>query len=273
MKHNSPRMPDWLKRDVYARDMTLEELSYEVWVRANYMRRGPEPRKPIFLTFSKNEPRGREICRLFSGVLPVSREDYQEFLNNNFHFREHYAEQVNTWRSMERGPALQIYGATNNPIMSLLSLMPELAPSAPLQCGVADFFDEGNLCSPNLECSDEEIIGEFRKYLKDLRRQNAELRGLAKDVTDGVKKFKSSYIFYGGRLLALFDLLYWRETYSDLTYAEIGEVIWPGEGLNIDQRIKKVGIPAIEQFFMLPMAKALFLEHANRFEADLLGTN
>jgi hypothetical protein len=264
--HNAAGMPNWLRRDAYGRDMTLEDLSYEVWVRANYVRRGAEPGKPIFLTFSKNEPREREICILFSSALPVSIEDYQEFLTQNFHFREHYAEQKKSWSCVEPGSALHIFNAADSSIMEHLSLMPELAPLNPVRCGVLDIFERRHLCSPNLECSDEEIIGELRKYLKALRQQDVELLLLAKGVANISGVLGDDPVWNGGKLLALFDLLYWKNADPTLTYTQIGSTIWfdDPEGVRCDQRIARIGIPLIEKIFSVRVAKTLDQEHVSK---------
>lgn len=259
------RIPDWLKIHEYQRELSLGDLSYEIWVRAHYMRRESQSGKPIFLTFSKSEPRGQKICNLFSDALPVSVEDYQVFLEDRSYFRPYFDEQIGKWQASEGGPALQVYQAESNSIMSFLSVMPDAVPLFPLQCAVSNFFDEEKPCRPNLECGDKEIIKEFLGYLKRLRQQEAELVLLAKGIANVSGILNDDEIWNGGKLLALFDLLYWKHAFSGLTDASIGSAIWidDPDGIRVDQRIARVGIPLIEKVFSIQVAKLLHMEYVS----------
>lgn len=110
-------------------------------------------------------------------------------------------------------------------------------------------FDNNNLTNVeewiriNFDFTELEIIQAFTDYVRQKRK------------ADQIKMFQRpilSYLneWYVFRLIALFDLLYWREiTDRKLTYSKIGAAIWPTEDLEREQRIRKKGKDLIFKVF------------------------
>lgn len=114
-------------------------------------------------------------------------------------------------------------------------------------------YEEQNLIAYSLEYKDDEIIKAIKKHLKENRQKSFGNFIYQDNVTQKLQEFQQF------RLLALFDLLYWKEIEEPkLSYTSIGAAVWPEDIIEIDQRIRKKGIPLIESIFHKKVAQKIY---------------
>jgi hypothetical protein len=268
MKPYKNYIPGWFNINNYLRVQSWEAWAYEVWVRANYYRAFSADTDRAFVTHSMNDPSYRGRC-LHLRAIPVCVEYYQNFLNDSTIFWESFCEIKRFWWADGEGDAIHVHKFEDSLPAAFISDLPQMVEKDVVLELFEDWFLEHQPISLNFGCSTKKINDAIEICVKQQREMHGELLH-ATGIVDSIGKWGSNYIWKGAKLLALFDLLYWRATHPGLTYPEIGAAIWPDEDLEyIEQRVKDVGIPLMKQFFSERTAKALYLEHVALEEEEL----
>lgn len=114
-------------------------------------------------------------------------------------------------------------------------------------------FGNTRLILYSLDHTDAEILKSIKAHLKEVRSKSNKMYIFKESIDETLQEF------HNFRLLALFDLLYWKE-FGDpkLTYAMIGDLVWPEDVIEIDQRIRKKGLPLIKAVFHRTIAQKIY---------------
>lgn len=253
-------IPSWFDLRNYQKALTKNGWAYEIWVRANFY--GQENHDTTgFLTF--HMPTEEDTKSAFKKLLAMkaldpTRENYRNFLENNDFFREIFKRRTDAWNEELNFPA--IYFDSDNK---------EQADHWP-----EELFDYANqivsdpdlikITSPiniNLDKSDAEIKKAFNEHLKKLREQQPEYAFTKKTPYDEIICKYQRY-----EILALFDLLYWRQAFNDnLGFDTIGKAIWGDKPIDdYEQRIKRTCIPIIDKYMTVITARTLYFEEKSK---------
>lgn len=252
--------PKWFDLKNYLQPMSNEEWAYHIYVRSKLFVRGK----------FKNWRGAREIFTILKkgnflekSLLETIQEDY------SINFAGFISKDLEGFR------------ATKQPI-TVLSIEETVARANKLvneyHYALTDPNDENQIKSPHdevnsdlreiiekavfgntrlitysLDHTDAEILKAIRQHLKEIRSKSEKMYIFSESIGETLHEFHQF------RLLALFDLLYWKE-FEDpkLTYAVIGDLVWPDDIIEIDQRIRKKGLPLIKMVFHREIAQRIY---------------
>lgn len=250
------QIPTWFSLENYNKDLSLEDWAYEIWVRAHYYRHASFFNKSEFVIRSGIGPIDRMLIWLGNG-LPASTENYEKFLSNRAHFSEYFSKQQEAWKAEKESPAIELYGIEDVLPPELFNELPALVDKSDIEAHLYSWCERALPIGVNLEKTDEELLIAFKRYLKESRKEQKEFFSLGKNIAGQTQEWKNF------RLLALFDLLYWKEAFCEsLTQVRIGDAIWPDDRVDdIGQKVRKAGVTLIEKVFSEKTAKAIYLEH------------
>ncbi|HCS64662.1 MAG TPA: hypothetical protein DIW64_11645 [Cellvibrio sp.] len=262
-----PSSPSWFKLERYLKPMSNEEWAYHIYVRSKVWGHGK------FWT-------GTSFQEKFA-YIQSQQPDNKNLLH---HIRDEWS--VNFANSMERD--LKLFAIPDEPIgvftvddvykkiSKAQSEFPSLfddESTDSVDSQIADpdnaihrevaidllnlfknsIFNERILICPSLEHTDQQILKAVKKQLKKMRSENKLIFIFKESIDETLDEFHKF------RLLALFDLLYWREINNKkLTLTKIGALIWPDEFIDIEQRIRKKGLPLIKSVFHRQVAQKIF---------------
>lgn len=244
----------WFDLNNYHNDLTLEEWSYEIWVRSNYYTHASFFDDAKFRIASGKGPINKMLA--WSNGLPASTENYKKFLTDRTFFSVHFLQRKEDWLKEKARPAIEIFDIQDIFPSQLINELPDQINKDEIESHLFYWCENSAPIGINLEKSDNDLVAEFKRYLKDRRQEQKEFYSLNGNITGKIHEWQSF------RLLELFDLLFWREAFDrSLTYTQIGHLVWPDDHIEIEQRVRKKGIPLIEKAFSVEMAKAIYMEH------------
>lgn len=249
-------IPDWFDLKNYERHLTIEEWVYEIWVRSFFFQHASFFNKAGF-NIREHPVTHYESAMMFGLGLSVCVGNYKEFLRNRNFFWKYFELEKKLWNASKERPAIEIYEIDDIFPGDELAAYPEIVNKDDFVFLVSSWCDRKCPIGINLERTDEELFSAFKNHLKECREEEKELFALAKNVSGSVSKWHEA------KLLAQFDLLYWRDACdTSLTYGQIAQAIWPRKSdTDIEQNLRKHGISKIEKVFSIETAKALYFEH------------
>lgn len=250
------KLPEWFNLNNYKDELTLEEWAYEIWVRSQYYRHASFFSSSGFVA---NPLAGFEsISETYFGelILPFSAENYKIFLKNNRWFLNHFEDNKNKWITESKRQSIEFYGVADVLQNEEFNIYPDNIPKDDVKYILGRWFETAQPIGVNLEKTDDELMVAFKQYLRERRKELKEFASLGKSIVEQTCEWHEF------KLLALFDLLCWREMVdSTITYAKIGAILWPDDEIELEQRVRKKGLPLIEKVFSFNVAKVLYLEH------------
>ncbi|MEY4589989.1 MAG: hypothetical protein RL497_2065 [Pseudomonadota bacterium] len=222
------RLEDWFDIANYPRELTLLEWSEEILLRVLHFK---DPNTVIGNYFTQNDN---------------VREEHKYRITCE---QEIWGEQENSKQPIEI-----LTGKHVKNTIAMIDGWPNYTWE--------NYFDKIMCMAPNLSFTDKELIKAFKLYLKDRRKKFTQFEPLFKNIKYDIQKWQDF------NLLALFDLLSWKDSFKDeLKYGQIGKIIWPDNndaedgGIELAQKVRKGGRDLIKEVFSREVAKALYLAH------------
>ena len=227
-------VPDWFNLKNYEKVLTAREWGYAIYVRSRLC---DCDKDKIFRTRASNI------------------NDFNEIVKNPFEYSPKITQHIEKLFGKRISSST---GSTSSPIRiyKIEELKKGLIES--FDCDRArnnkhapallklliDAIDQQENIQISLSFTDDEIVKAIKKYLKSKR---AELKKSNKLPNHPKYDLEDWHQF---KLLALFDLLYWREiTGKKMTHLQICHILWPNDQIEIEQRLRKKGLPLIKSVF------------------------
>lgn len=230
--------------------MSSEDWSYHIYLRSKLLDRN-------------NFYKGGSAKKIFE-FLQTEKPTQKSHFEHIYSFSKNFAESIEKDFSLYKKPSDASVTYTIDEILIGSKVFLRQFPNQPefsesdsindlFKIFKSHIFGTDTLLSLSLDYSDKEILNQVKQHLKSLRKKS----NYISITDDNVKKQLDKLRRF--RLLALFDLLYWREINpKKTTLIEIGALVWPTESIGIDQRIRKKGIPLINEVFRREVALRIY---------------